>query len=165
MIEVNHGTLRQLTRDQLRELQDGEQRYVRLWRAYDPTPLLVFEGTLPLSVSRHLRHGGKEGELQAVVITTQQPANWAEYLVWHRLPREYPSAEADGTMVVEDWCMVVYGPDGQGVPWRPADESDEGEYEYLRWDRESIREARAQGLGQFTQQHPRAKYEGGRLVI
>lgn len=158
---ITHEGLRQLTRDQLRELQDGEQRYVRLWRAYDPTPLLVFEGVLPLSVQRH----HYKDKLQAVTVTVQPPANWADYLVWHRLPREYPSAEADGTMVMEDWCMAVFGRDGQGAYWRAADDEGEEEYEAMRWDSKSIREAAANGLGQFKQLHPRAKYLGGVLTI
>lgn len=161
---INHEGLRQLTRDQLRELQDGEQRYVRLWRAYDPTPLLVFEGVLPIHVGRHWQHSSKE-QLQAVVVSVQPPANWADYLVWHRLPREYPQADEDGTMMCEDWGMIVYGPDGQGAPWQPGDESGEGDYEYLRWDLLSVREAYANGLDQFTQLHPRAKYLGGVLTI
>ncbi len=158
MPESDYQGLRQLLLEQLRELQPGDRYYVRLWRAYQPTGLLVFEGRLPLHVQRTER----KGKLLSVLLST--PGEWAEYLVYQVVPGEYADSDSMGNLMVEDWCMEVYGPDGQGAGWQPR--SDYRADDYLRWDQESIRELKHCGeLAEYDQKHPRAKYERGRLVI
>lgn len=156
--ETDHRALRQLLPEQLKELQPGDRRYVRLWRAYHPTPLLVFEGTITLHVQRTER----KGQLLSVMLST--PGDWAEYLVYQVTPGQYADSDSMGNLMVEDWCMEVYSPDGLGASWQPRD--DFRADDYLRWDAESLRELGYCGeLADHDQKHPRAKYERGRLVI
>lgn len=157
---IDHSKLRQLTREQLVTLEGGDVRYVRLWRAYEPTPLLIFEGKLSLWVHRLER----KGKLQLVTLSAPGDCNWAEYTVYHSDPTAWVDSDERGNLIVEDWCMEVYGEDGKGEPWK--ERGDETALDYLRWDRESLREIGYQdALGDYTQLHPRAKYVNHRLTI
>ena len=160
-LKVDHRMLRQLTREQLTALQPGEVRYVRLWRAYHPTPLLIFEGEMPLYVDRREHRG----VLQRVEVCPPGECNWAEYTVYGGPGvGSWSDSDERGNCIVEDWCMEIYGGDGAGEPYDAR--AVEGQTDYLRWDRESLRELGHHGmLGDYTQLHPRARYDRGRLVI
>lgn len=157
---VDHSKLRQLTRDQLAELEPGARAYVRCWRAYSPTPLLVFEGRAGLWVDRKER-GGVLRSLILSVFDHNQPC-WAEYMIVHSDGSTPLDVTDDGSLMVEDYCMELYDESGQGPAYDAR--SDESAPNYLRWDRESLRELSYSGL-EYTQLHPRAVYRDHRLTI
>lgn len=149
--------LRRLLPDQLMRLNPGDVRYIRLYRAYHPTGLLIFEGNAELAVDRN--------ERKTVLLSVSlQPSDteWPEYLLYHGMKGQYPDTQADGTLVIEDWVMEVYATDGLGDIYRPRDSAHQDDF--LRWDIISIRECNYLRI-EWTQLHRRARYVNHRLTV
>jgi len=89
--------MRQLTADEVRQLQHGQAVYVRLSRLCAHGNHIEYEGMDTLYVQRH----PKTGEI--VTITTQQN-DWAESDPRHDI------TAPDGALVTEDWCMEIFEP-------------------------------------------------------
>ena len=94
--------MRKLTRDEVRELQDGQSVHVKLTRLARQAPELQYEGPATLYVQRH------NGVIVTLAVngvsdTEPLPVDWAEYD-----PRR--DFEYDDSLVNEDYQLEVFEP-------------------------------------------------------
>lgn len=138
--------LRRLLPAQLAEADPERTYHLRLWRAYDPEPLLVWEGSMRLTVARYPARPRGPRARGALVHLVPAAGAWAEYEVSE-------DAGRDGQLLAEDWGMEVYAEDGAGIPLAVI--ADPGQYGYFRYDpRTSERERRACRLPDMAQLPP-----------
>lgn len=125
---------RQLNREQIEALPQGAETiaWVQLYRLFDPSPLLVWEGISPIRIGKRMRPL-RRGE-HPIYLLAMTLGDWAEY--------DGADIYEDGQCIIEDYAMDLYRADGHGKMLTCVlDDSRDGylHYDPIASERERVR--------------------------
>ncbi len=94
-------TTLKLTRQDILNLPAGEHRfYIRLTRLFNPEPVTLWQGAVPILVERFCARRERERVTLIAVLDRNGVPDWAEYLP--------DDIEADGSLICEDYMMELF---------------------------------------------------------